>query len=72
MITDRDELIVALELMALQYLEDINGEMNHQFMAAGEICLEILEDEGLVEGSEPIYRFTKKSNYYRRVRGEKR
>ena len=60
-----DELIKALELMALQYLMNHStNEMNHHFMSAGEACLDMLEKERLVYGSDPIYKFTRKSEFY--------
>lgn len=57
------EEIYALELMALQYLQDESGNLDHRYMSAGECCLDVLEQEGLVEGSGRKYRFTAKSDY---------
>lgn len=58
------EFLTALELMALQYLQDDKGNLDHRFMSAGEWCIGCLENEGLVVGAGRKYRFTKKSEYY--------
>jgi hypothetical protein len=60
-----NELVEALELMALQYLEYPVGVLDHHCMAAGEHCLDCLNRVGLVEGSGRRQSFTKDSKFYR-------
>lgn len=51
-----NELRVALQYMALQYLSDIDGEMmTHDFMIAGEKCLGLLEALGKVKTSDGVH-----------------
>lgn len=50
-----EELIVTLEDMALQYLSDIDGiKLSHDFMIAGENCLNILERLGKVKSIDKV------------------
>jgi hypothetical protein len=44
-----DELVEALELMALQYLTEPDGSLFHDFMSAGEAALPALERLGILE-----------------------
>jgi hypothetical protein len=57
--------VEALELMALQYLSDDNGNLDHEYMSAGEHCLDCLEQLEYVKGDGRIYRFTTISEYYK-------
>lgn len=51
-----EELREILEAMALQYLSDVDGEvMTHDFMIAGERCLDILESLGRVKTDDGIH-----------------
>ena len=53
------ELVDALELMALQYLER-DGVIDHGHMSAGEHCVDCLERIGKVRDME----FTNESEWY--------
>ena len=51
-----EELRIALQHMALQYLSDVDGiVMTHDFTIAGKKCLEILEALGEVETSDGVH-----------------
>ena len=51
-----EELTEILEGMALQYLSDVDGNiMTHDFMEAGERCLNILLQLGKVRTRDDIY-----------------
>jgi len=43
------QLLYALALMCEQYLEDRNGELDHQCMSPGEEAIQHLVDYGLVD-----------------------
>ena len=43
------QLLYALALMCQQYLQDRNGELDHQCMSAGEEAIQHLVDYGLVD-----------------------
>ena len=54
--TLNDELIETLEDMARQYLSDIDGNiMTHDFMIAGERCLDVLTSLGRVKTDDEIH-----------------
>ena len=58
-----EELVKALELMALQYLK-YDDILDHKYMAAGEHCLDCLAREGLVVGEGRRYEWTGKSEFF--------
>lgn len=50
------EVVEALEGMANQYLMDIDGNvMTHDFMVAGERCLDVLYRAGIVKTKDRIH-----------------
>ena len=49
------QLIASLESMASQYLTRSDGRMTHDFMSAGEECLPLLEDLGIVTTADDVY-----------------
>ncbi len=50
-----EELVEALEEMALQYLTDVTDQyMTHSFMVAGENCLDILARLGKIRSVDNV------------------
>ena len=50
-----EDILDALEGMALQYLSDVDGNiMTHDFMIAGENCLDVLQRLGKVKSDDGV------------------